>query len=443
MSWEEASAYLAGLGVDAMRSRSPSLHRIEALCEALDHPERAAPALHVTGTNGKSSTAVIVTHILAAADLSVGTFTSPHLESVRERLALNGAPISQEDFGDVFEHIAPYLEMVGDRLGERLSYFEVLTGMFFLWAAEAPVDAIVVEVGLGGRFDATNVVPAGVAVITHVGLDHTDLLGDDRATIAREKAGIVKPGAAAVTAERAPDVLSVLEDIARDQGAELSVAGRDFELVDDRVALGGRWLSVRTSNAAYEDLWLPLHGPHQSMHAATALEAAGRFLPAHALEHELVAKGLSEVRVPGRLEPVAPVDQGDPLVVLDVAHNPDGISALVGSLVGAFAFERATVVLGALSDKDYAGMLAELVRIPCTVVATAAATARAVAPEELRASAARLGLPCEVVAGIADAVSFAVRTTAAHDIVVVTGSHYVVGPARTHLLSRGGPGAGS
>src|ERR687896_23160 len=207
VDYAEAEAYLDALGVDAMKRLAPSLHRIEALCAALDHPERRLQAIHVTGTNGKTSTARIATSLLGATGLTVGTYTSPHLETVRERIALSGELISKDDFGDVFDHMRPFLMHVEESLGERLSYFEVLTALFFLWAAETPVDAAVVEVGLGGRWDATNVMDAQVAVVTNVALDHMSLLGQDRATIAREKVGIIKDDAIVVTGERAPDIL--------------------------------------------------------------------------------------------------------------------------------------------------------------------------------------------------------------------------------------------
>src|SRR5918992_2776009 len=284
-----------------MTARRPSKHRIEALCEALDHPERNVTAIHVTGTNGKTSTAQIAAALLDAAGLKVGTYSSPHLQSVRERLRLGNEPLSEEDFGDVFDHIRPYVDLVGDRLDERISYFEVLTAMFFVWAAEN-VDAAVIEVGLGGTWDATNVVTAPVSVITHVGLDHTAILGSDPETIAREKVGIIKPESVVVTAERTPSVLGIIEDTANGLKASTSVIERDFTVKDNRIAFGGRYLSVSTTNADYDGLFLPLHGSHQGVNAATALEAVTRFLPGQVLGDEVVAQGLAETTVPGRME---------------------------------------------------------------------------------------------------------------------------------------------
>jgi dihydrofolate synthase/folylpolyglutamate synthase len=434
LGFEDAVAYLDALGIDAMKAMAPSLHRIEALCAALDHPEAKAPAIHITGTNGKTSTARIATALLSAAGLKVGTYTSPHLQDVRERLALNGTPISAHDFGEVFDHIRPFIDQVERDLGETLTYFEVLTGMFFLWAAESPVDAMVVEVGLGGRWDATNVLPhAPVAVVTQIGLDHTGLLGSERETIAKEKAGIVKPGAVVVTAERTPSVLEVIAGEAGAVGADLALLGRDYDLVDNVVAVGGRLLTVRTSAATYEDLFLPLHGRHQGYNAAVALEAVTRFLPAQRLAHELVAEGLAQASVPGRLEVVRHGTDAEPPVILDVAHNPDGVSALVSSLVEAFAFDRATVVLGILGDKDHVGMLAELARIPCELVLTEPKSVRSIPLAELAAAADRAGLAHEVVPEVTAAVDAAIARALPGGLVLVTGSHYVVGDARTHL----------
>ncbi|HEX2195768.1 MAG TPA: folylpolyglutamate synthase/dihydrofolate synthase family protein, partial [Actinomycetota bacterium] len=376
MSYAEATAHLSALGIDAMKGLKPSLHRIEAMCEALDDPQRGIPAIHVTGTNGKTSTARIASSLLAATGLSVGTFTSPHLQSVRERIALNGEPVGEQEFGELFAHLAPYLETVEARLGERLSFFEVMTAMFFLWAVEAPVDAVVVEVGLGGRWDATNVVPASVAVLTNVGLDHTELLGKDRRTIAREKAGIIKHDSFVVTGERDPSILSVISEEAEGMLASVSAVGKGFDVRENLVALGGRYLSIESSARVYDKLFLPLHGAHQGLNAATALEAVTRFLPGQVLGEEVVAQGFADAVVPGRMETI----EG---VLLDVAHNPDGMSALVSSIDETFDFGEGVFVLGILADKDYRGMLAEAARVGRRMVFTRASNVRSVDPGEL------------------------------------------------------------
>ena len=428
MSFQEAQDYLLSLGIDAMKSAKPSLHRIEALCELLNHPEKAVPAVHVTGTNGKTSTARITASLLAATGLSVGTYTSPHLESIRERIALGGEPLSEDAFGEVFEHLIPYVRVVEDRLGEELSFFEVLTGMYFLWAAEASLDASVIEVGLGGTWDATNVVEAPVAVITNIGLDHTALLGSEREKIAVEKAGIVKQGASLVSAERSPQIIDVIQREIEDREVTTSLIDREWHLLENRVALGGRYLSVKSSATAYEGLFVPLHGAHQGVNAATAIEAVTRFLPARSLDEEVILEGLATTRAPGRIETVRA--EGRVPVVLDVAHNPDGISALVSALVEGFAFERIHFVIGVLADKDYVGMLTEFRRVPCTVYATAPSGVKPVPVEDIKAGAEALGVTVVVVPDAGAATRQAIASASAEDLVCVTGSHYVVGEVR-------------
>lgn len=432
MGYREAVAHLDALGVDAMKGLAPSLHRIEALMEALDHPERSIPALHVTGTNGKTSCVRVASALLAATGLSVGTYTSPHLQTVRERIALNGEPITEDAFGAVFDHLLPYVQVVESRLGERLSFFELATGMFFLWAAEQPVQALVIEVGLGGRWDATNVVPASVSVVTNVGLDHTGLLGMERETIAKEKAGIAKRNGILVTGERSPNVQAVIAAEAEGAGSELSVIDRDFSIVENNIAVGGRSLSFRTSRAQYDDIFLPLHGSHQALNALVAAEAVTRFLGGETLLEDVIAEGFAKSIVPGRLESIR--REYSAPVILDVAHNPEGMSALVRSLLEGFAFDRVTVVLGILADKDHLGMLTELTRLPCRVITTEAKNVRSVGANDLASEAGALGLDVEPLEDVKDALAKATSTTGETELICVTGSHYVVGEARTHLV---------
>jgi len=434
VSYREAVAYLDALGIDAMKDVKPTLDRIEALCEAMDHPQNAVPVLHITGTNGKSSVARIASSLLGAVGLSVGTFTSPHLETIRERIAHNGAPIGEEDFGALFDQVKPYVDLVEDRRGERLTYFELLTGMFYLWAADQPVDAAVVEVGLGGRWDATNVAAAPVAVITNIGLDHTEFMGDDRRSIAAEKAGIVKSDAVVVTGERDPEILTIFREVAEQNHAELLTADRQFGVIENKVALGGRYLTMKTSAREYDGLFLPLHGSHQGTNAAIALQAVTSFLPAQELAEDVVNEGLAAVTVPGRLETI-PGREGAP-VVLDVAHNPDGMSALVTGLTETFAFERVVFVFGVLRGKDHLGMLRELARVPCTIIATEPASGRALPVTDLSAAAEDLGLESTVSSSVAGAVAAALEMAGPSGLVCITGSHYVIGEARTQLHGR-------
>lgn len=439
MTYQRAVAYLDALGIDAMKSLKPSLHRIEALCEALDHPERAVPAIHIAGTNGKSSVARIAASLLQAAGLSVGTYTSPHLSTVRERIARGSEVLSEEEFAAAFGHLLPYVELVEAEMGERLSYFEILTAMFYLWAADAGLDVIVVETGLGGRWDATNVVTSMVQVITNIALDHTELLGPDRVSIAAEKAGIIGPGGFVVTGERAPDAAGVINDAADEAGAGMSSFATDFTLDENSIAVGGRYLSITTGpGRSYEGLFLPVHGAHQGVNAALALEAVTRFAPSNLPDHDVVAHGFAEVSIPGRLEVVRTGTETSAPVVLDVAHNPDGVSALTSSLIEGFAFERALVVFGALDDKDHAGMIAELARMPSLLFVAPADSRRAVSAARLMTSAERVGLEATPFDDVRAATEAAIASATPADLVLITGSHYVVGEARRGLLQPGG-----
>lgn len=429
MGYTEATAHLDALGIDAMKKLAPSTDRIVALCDLMNNPQREVPAIHITGTNGKTSTARIATALLGAAGLSVGTYTSPHLQSVRERIAHNGESISPAVFGDLFDHVKPYVEAVENKLGERISYFELLTAMFFLWAAETPVDAVVVEVGMGGRWDATNVLDASVPVITNIGLDHTSMLGASPQQIAAEKVGIVPPGSVLVTAERVPDVLAVMAE----QAPEMSVIGRDFDVLENRIAFGGRYLSLRTSWATYEGLFLALHGAHQGLNAATAVEAVARFIPAQTLSHEVVLEGLASTTARGRLESSHFEGSAVP-IVMDVAHNPAGMSAMITSLVEAFAFERAVFVIGILRDKDHGGIMSEVARVGGTVIATEARNARSVPASELAEAARGFGMDAETIEDVEEALDRAREIAGEADLICVTGSNYVVGAARDVLL---------
>lgn len=432
MSFTDARAHLEALGIDAMKSMAPSLHRIQALLDLLDNPERRIPSIHVTGTNGKTSVARIAGSLLAATGLKVGAYTSPHLQSMTERIALNGEPITEDSFGETFDQLVPFLQIVEERLGEGLSYFEVMTALFFLWAADMPVDVAVVEVGLGGLWDATNVIDASVAVITNIGLDHTELLGD-RASIAKEKSGIIKADSMVITAERDPEMLSIITGAATDPG-DVAVLGRDFVLKENKVAFGGRYLSISSRGRSYDGLFLPLHGAHQGINAATALQAVGSFLPSGSLDADVVAEGFLQVRAPGRLETVKTERTEGVPVVLDVAHNPDGLSALVLSLSEAFAFERVVFVVGILMDKDHKGMIAEMTRIPSAIILTQPRSTRAATVETLARAADQAGCPTASVADVKEALAAAFAEAGPNDLICITGSHYVVGEARGHLL---------
>ncbi len=365
----------------------PSLDRIARLVELLGDPQRAYPVVHITGTNGKSSTARIAESLLRSAGLRTGLLTSPHLHSVRERIVLDGEPVDVERFLGAYDEIAPYLELVDAesvaRGGPRMSFFEVITGLAYAVFADAPVDVAVVEVGMGGTWDATNVADGAVAVVTPIGLDHTDYLGPTVADIAREKAGIVKPGAVAVLAEQPADAASVL--LARCAGEEVPVLreGIEFGLVRRDVAVGGQLVDLRSQSRIYEGLLLPLHGEHQAHNAAAALAAVEALLGGTDLDPEVVAEGIAAVRVPGRLEVV----RRSPTVLVDAAHNPHGAAALATALDESFGFSHLVAVVGVLGDKDAAGILTALDQAVDEVVVTRSRSPRAMPEDELRAVA--------------------------------------------------------
>jgi dihydrofolate synthase/folylpolyglutamate synthase len=430
MDYLEAVAYL---DAHAYRGVVPGLERMRFLMDLLGDPQRTAPAVHITGTNGKGSTARLVSAVLSAGGVTTGTFTSPYLQSVTETWAFDGRPLSREDFADVMTELVPYFDHMEQVRGEGPTYFEIKTTVAFAAFAGRGVDAQVVEVGLGGRWDATNVLDAGVAVVTNVDIDHARFLGSDRLAIAAEKAGIISAGAVAVTGERDHGVLDVLRARCREVGAQLLEIGEHFDVEQDRVADGGQLIDLRTPAGVYRDLFLPLHGAHQSLNAACGLTALEAFHGGPVAE-DLVREGFGSVRSPGRLEVV----ERDPLLVLDVAHNPHGVAALVRALPEAFSYRDLVLVVGILEDKDRAGMLPALVRGARAVIATAADDPHSVPADVLGKEAEDAGAAAvHVVPRVPDAVDRARDLAGADDLILVAGSHYSVGEARTHIV---GPG---
>jgi dihydrofolate synthase/folylpolyglutamate synthase len=390
----------------------------------LGDPQDAYPVVQVTGTNGKGSVTAMITALLQAAGLGVGTFTSPHLESVTERLAYDGRPIDPDDFARLVTDLAA-LEPL---LAERPSYFELLTAAAFRWFADRPVDVAVVEVGLLGRFDATNVADATVAVLTGVGKDHTDGEGDWRRRIAEEKVGIVKPGATFVLGETDPDLADVF---ARAPAAEVLVRGTDFDVVDDRVALGGRMVALSTPAHTIDEIFLPLHGSHQATNASLAL-AATEALVNRPLDADLVREAFASVHVPGRFEVVGT----EPTVIIDGAHNPDGARVAAATLAEDFTLGGSLVlVVGLLSGRDPAEMLEALgAREAGFLIACTPPSPRAIPAAEVAAVADGLGIVAESVPDVSDALRRALALATSEDLVLVTGSLYVVGAARRALV---------
>lgn len=376
----------------------PSLSRVEAVLDILGNPERSYRVVHVTGTNGKTSTARMTERLLAATGLRTGRFTSPHLATIRERICLDGEPISEEGFIAAWEDVEPYVRMVDERSvaegGPRLSFFEVLTVMALAAFADHPVDVAVIEVGLGGTWDSTNVVASEVEVITPIGLDHGTWLGTTLTEVAQNKAGIIKDGATLVTAAQPPQAQEVIAQAAAAHGVvwrrELDPqedphdpdAGA-LRVVERTLAVGGQMVTLVTSAAVYEDVFIPLHGDYQARNALLALAAAEALFAGRALPAKVVEDGFASVTSPGRLE----VLRSSPTVLVDVAHNPHGVSALVPAVEEAFGFTHLVAVLGIMADKDAEGVLAVLEPATDAVVVVPVDSPRAMDVEDLAATA--------------------------------------------------------
>ncbi|MDQ3708728.1 MAG: bifunctional folylpolyglutamate synthase/dihydrofolate synthase [Actinomycetota bacterium] len=410
----------------------PGLSRIAAVCASLGQPQQRYPAVHITGTNGKTSLARMVTSLLRAHGARVGTYTSPHLQDVRERLCLDAAPISRADFVATLEMVRPHLRAVEERRGEMVTFFETLTAMACLAFAKARVDAGVFEVGMGGRLDATNLVDGRVAVINGVALDHPEL-GATVEAVAREKAGIIKDGAAVVSAVQVPAAAHVIAEVTAERGATLRLAGRDFGVVSRTATAGGQDLVLRRAAGHMVAAHLPLHGAHQAANAACALAAAESFLGPGELEDHRIRAGFAQVRSPGRLEVFAL--PGVAPVVLDGAHNPAGAHSLAAALRSDFGGRRRIVVLGVLGDKDVEAIVAEILSVADEVVVTQPSCGRAAPPDRLAKAALLQGRTVVPVDDVSTALATARGMAEPDDLVVVTGSLYTVGEARAALAS--------
>ena len=362
----------------------PTLDRVLAVCELLGDPQRAFRVVHVTGTNGKTSTSRMVERLLREHGLRTGRFTSPHLTRVTERIAIDGVPISDERFVEVWHDVAPYVHMVDVRSleqgGTRLSFFEVFTVMAFAAFADAPVEVAVIEVGMGGRWDATNVADGDVAVILPVALDHERYLGHTLVEIAGEKAGIIKNGATVVLAPQRDDVEGVLLQVAAEHGARVVRDGVDLAVVDRQIAVGGQLLTLRGMGGVYTDVFLPLYGEHQAHNALAALAAVEALVNGGAaLDGDVMGAAFADVDSPGRLEVV----RTSPTVLVDAAHNPAGVAALVEAVDEAFEFTRLVGVVGVLNDKDPENILAGLEPLLAEVVVTHVSSPRSMDVHDL------------------------------------------------------------
>lgn len=435
-AWLDAHVNLeTGVGAPAGRDRrasAPTLDRISRLLDLLGSPQSEYPAVHVTGTNGKTSAVRMVAALLDALGIKVGSYTSPHLERVNERIALRGESISDDDLDDLLAVV----RLAEGEMADLPSYFEILTAAALRRFADEAVDVAVVEVGLGGTWDSTNLVDGRVAVVTNVSVDHVEYLGPTREEIAAEKAGIVKPGATLVLGERDPDLAALFLD--RGAAAVLR-RGVDFGVRSNEMAHGGRLLDLFTPMGSYPGVLLPLHGAHQADNASAALAAAEAFAGA-ALSPEVVAEAFATVRSPGRLEVVG----RQPLMLLDGAHNVAGAHALRAALTEEFAPAPRTLVVGLLREKEPHEMLTALgVDDVALLVCCRPPSPRALDPELVAGAAADLGVPedrIEVVDSVAEAVAASMLGTEEVGQIVITGSLYVVGAARSILVHEGAGG---
>ncbi|QRY63771.1 bifunctional folylpolyglutamate synthase/dihydrofolate synthase [Gordonia sp. PDNC005] len=430
----------------------PSLTRINLLLELLGNPQHAYPAIHIAGTNGKTSVTRMIDSLLQAFHRRTGRITSPHLQLVTERIAIDGTPISPRLYVDTYRELEPFITMVDDSStaqgGPRMSKFEVLTAMAYAAFAEAPIEVAVVETGMGGRWDATNVIDSKVAVITPIAMDHADYLGDTLTAIAGEKAGIIKPGPTdavvpsdpvTVIGPQEPEVADVLLRASVEAGTIVARQNSEFAVLDSATAVGGQLLRIQGLGGVYDDVFLPLHGAHQAQNAALALAAVEAFFGAGAdrqLDVDTVREAFAEVRTPGRLERL----RNAPSVFVDAAHNPHGARALAQALVSEFDFRRLIGVIGVLGDKDARGLLTELEPVLDAVVLTNNGSPRALDTDSLYDLALPIFgdervsvepfLPDAVEAAIALAEDGETGTVSGAGV-IITGSVVTAGAGRT------------
>lgn len=439
-------ALLARVGEGAPERRLDATRRA---VELLGDPQRAYPIVHITGTNGKTSTSRIIESLLRAYGLRTGLLTSPHLVRFNERIVIDGHPVSDEELVRNWDDVRPYLEIVDAELEEAgkppLTFFEALTALAYAVFADSPVDVAVIEVGMGGEWDSTNVGDGQVAVFTPISLDHTKALGDTVEEIARTKSGIIKPSADVVTSAQTPEALDVLREAAALTESSLALQPRDFDVAETKVAVGGQLVTVRGRAATYGDVFLPLYGDHQAQNAAVAVAAVETFLGrgSQPLKADLVEEGFATATSPGRLQLIGI----EPTILVDAAHNPAGAASLADALRRYFDFDELTFVLGALADKDTRGVVRALAPVATQFFVTQPASERALDAEELGDIVRdEVGDEATIVYGDAlDALESA-REWAGEGgrrAVVVTGSIVLVGAAMAYAEEQEWKGSGA
>jgi dihydrofolate synthase/folylpolyglutamate synthase len=412
---------------------APTLERIAALTDILGSPQLTYPTIHVGGTNGKTSTSRMIDSLLFEMGLRAGRFTSPHLESYLERISINGEPINAAELIFSYNDISPYLDLIDSKFENPISFFEAITALAFAAFAEHPIDVGVIEVGMGGEWDATNVVQAGVSVITPIGFDHMEYLGNTLTEIAKTKSGILKPGGFGVLAQQESEAAIELLRKAAEVGIDVAREGVEYSLASRAVAVGGQLISINGLNESFEDIFLPLHGKHQAANAATALVAVEAFFGDTALDHDAVRAGFAAATSPGRCEVV----HRDPTILLDAAHNPHGAKALAETIENEFTFDEVIGVVASFGDKDVRGILLALEPIMNEIIVTSNSSPRAMKLSDLEKLAIeifgkdRVTAIESLAAAIDQAIKDAKRPLSDDSVgVLITGSVITVGESR-------------
>ena len=418
---------------------APTLERIAALVDVLGSPQLTYPTIHVGGTNGKTTTARMIDSLLFEMGLRTGRFTSPHLESYLERISINGQPIDPKAMIFSYNDIAAYLDFMDTKFDTPISFFEAMTALAFAAFAEHPIDVGVIEVGMGGEWDATNVVNADVSVIMPVDLDHTEYLGSTIAEIAKTKAGIIKEGSFVVLAQQKPEAAVELLKQAALVGADIAREGLEYVIESRTLAVGGQLLTIKTPKDTYEDIFLPLHGKHQASNAAAALVAVEAFFGEQELDYEAVLAGFANVQSPGRCE----VLHRDPTVIIDAAHNPHGAKALTETIQNEFTFDEVIGVFAAMGDKDIEGALVELEKVMDSIIVTKNSSSRSAAVADVEALATKIFgsdrtfSADSLEAAIDKAIKDSVRPLSEDTIgILITGSVVTAGEARSIVRKR-------
>ncbi len=418
---------------------APTLERISALVDALGSPQLTYPTIHVGGTNGKTTTARMIDSLLFAMGLRTGRFTSPHLESYLERISINGQPIDPKAMIFSYNDIAAYLDFIDSKFETPISFFEAITALAFAAFAEHPIDVGVIEVGMGGEWDATNVVDADVSVIMPIDLDHMEYLGSTIGEIAKTKAGIIKEGGFIVLAQQQPEAAVELLKKAAEVGADIAREGVEYVIESRTLAVGGQLLTIKTPKDTYEDIFLPLHGKHQASNAAAALVAVEAFFGEQELDYEAVLAGFASIQSPGRCE----VLHRDPTIIIDAAHNPHGAKALTETIQSEFTFDEVIGIFAAMGDKDVEGALTELEKVMDSVIVTANSSPRSMSVSNAQVIATRIFGADRVFAAdtldaaIEKAIKDSVRPLSEDTLgILITGSVVTVGEARAIVRKR-------